>query len=93
MVPTPPASIDVLTSRRDLAVAHVAPTISADLELAANPLVELILSLAFLSVFAGAIALLILVGKAILRMVKGRRRASTPCRRRSSGSPIPTRSS
>jgi hypothetical protein len=33
--------------------------------------VKLILSLAFLSVFAGAIALLILVGKAILRMVKG----------------------
>jgi len=29
------------------------------------------LSLAFLSVFAGAIALLILVGKAIHRMVKG----------------------
>ena len=35
---------------------------------------QLIVSLAFLSVFAGAIALLILVGKAILRMVNG----STP---------------
>jgi len=33
--------------------------------------VKLLVSLAFLSVLAGAIALLILVGKAILRMVKG----------------------
>ena len=30
------------------------------------------MSLAFLSVFAGAIALVILVGKAIVRMVKGK---------------------